>query len=507
MAEIVLATLNAKYTHSAFGLRYLLANMDELVPRTVLHEYTAQQLTVDILDQILAEQPRIVGLGVYIWNVEATTRLVADLKRLHPEICVVLGGPEVSYETETQRIVALADYVVCGEADLAFPRLCRQVLEDTPPSEKVVCAELPALDQVRMPYDLYDQRDIAERVVYLEASRGCPYQCEFCLSSLDIPVRQFPLDLFLAQLRTLVDRGVRHFKFVDRTFNLNLRTSRAILEFFLENLRPEMLLHFEVIPDRLPDTLREILVEFPRGVLQFEVGIQTFNSDVAERIGRRQDNRKTVENLEFLRTQTGVHLHTDLIVGLPGEDLDSFGAGFDRLVALEPQEIQIGILKRLKGTPIVRHDVEWAMIYSENPPYELLRNRMLDEPTMGRMRRFARYWNLVSNSGNFVETAPLLWGTDSPFDGFLDFSDWLYQRSGRSHGLSLLRLAEHVFDYLCERTEDSDADVAEKLWRDYCRGGRTDRPGFLRPFSLLPIPRRSQVDRKSKRQARHASGS
>jgi len=506
MAEIVLATLNAKYTHTAFGLRYLLANMEELEPITVLHEFTVQQLTVDILDQILAERPRIVGLGVYIWNVEATTRLVSDLKRLRPEICVVLGGPEVSYETETQQITGMADFVVCGEADLAFPSLCRKLLAGAPPLKNVVCASLPAMADVRLPYDLYSERDIAERVVYLEASRGCPYQCEFCLSSLDIPVRQFPLEPFLTILRTLADRGVRHFKFVDRTFNLNLKTSRAILDFFLRNLRPEMLLHFEVIPDRLPDTLREILVEFPPGVLQFEVGIQTFNTAVAERIGRRQDNQKAVENLEFLRTQTGVHLHTDLIVGLPGEDLSSFGAGFDRLVAVEPQEIQVGILKRLKGTPIVRHDAEWGMVYSENAPYELLRNRLLDEPTMGRLRRFARFWNLVVNSGNFVETAPLLWGADSPFRRFLDFSDWMYQRAGRSHGLALLRLAEHVFDYVREQKRLSDQEVAEKVWRDYCRGGRTDRPGFLRRYGLTPIPRCSNVDRKSKRQTRHASG-
>ncbi|MEO1998320.1 MAG: cobalamin-dependent protein, partial [Planctomycetaceae bacterium] len=293
MADIVLATLNAKYTHSAFGLRYLLANMEELESRTVLREFTVQQLTIDILDQILAEKPQIVGFGVYIWNVEATTRLVADLKRVRPDVHVVLGGPEVSYETQQQSIVKLADVVLCGEADQAFVALCRELLAGRRPPQKVVSEVLPNLAELRLPYHLYSARDIAHRVVYVEASRGCPYQCEFCLSSLDIPVRQVPLDTFLSSLRTLVDRGVRHFKFVDRTFNLNLKTSRAILSFFLDHLQPEMLLHFEMIPDRLPDILRDLLVEFPAGVLQFEVGIQTFNREIAERM------RKDIEDFSI----------------------------------------------------------------------------------------------------------------------------------------------------------------------------------------------------------------
>jgi radical SAM superfamily enzyme YgiQ (UPF0313 family) len=502
--DILLATLNARYAHAAFGLRYLLANMGDLAERTELVEFVANTPTEQILQALLERNPRILGLGVYIWNVEAATRLVRELERLRPELIVVLGGPEVSYETDEQEIVHFADYVITGEADVAFAELCRQILSGQAPDRKVIAAELPVLDRLRLPYDLYTEEDVARRVIYVEASRGCPYSCEFCLSALEIPVRQFPLEQFLGALETLFRRGARQFKFVDRTFNLNLRTSRAILDFFYERYEPGLFLHFEMIPDRFPEALRDSIRRFPRGALQFEVGVQTFNEGTAELISRRQDNRKLEENLRYLRNETGVHVHADLIVGLPGESLESFGTGFDRLVALGPQEIQVGMLKRLRGTPIVRHDVEWVMNYSPRAPYEILSNKLIDASTMARLARFARFWDLVANSGNFIESAPLLWRDRSPFAGFLAFADWLYARAGRTWGIPLAQLAESVFHYVVDSRGQDAQQTAETIWRDYQRGGRPDRPAFLAPY-VPPPTRRLHLSQSSRarRQARH----
>ena len=521
MPEIVLSTLNAKFIHCAFGLRYLLANLGDVQSRAALAEFDINQRPLEIVDRILALEPRILGFGVYIWNVTQTTEVVALIKRLRPEIRVVLGGPEVSYETAGQPIVELADHVITGEADLAFAALCRDLLEGRGPAQKVIAAALPDLNSLALPYGLYDERDVAHRIVYVEASRGCPYSCEFCLSSLDIPVRAFPLPAFLEALSALLARGVRHFKFVDRTFNLSLPTSQAILRFFLDRLVPGLFLHFEMVPDRLPPELRELIVRFPAGALQFEIGIQTFNPQVGSRISRRQNEARIEENFNFLRRETGVHLHADLIVGLPGETLESFAAGFDRLLALDPQEIQVGILKRLRGTPIMRHDQEWGMVYSPLQPYEILQSRVLDFATLQRLRHFARAWDLVINSGNFATTGPLLWrrangatssapgapaAVPSPFFSFLQFSDWLFAQAGQLHGIALTRLAEWLFRWITGELEHAPEVVARSLQADFAHAGRNEQPAFLHPYTpgATGAPKASRRSTTTtKRQTRH----
>jgi len=522
MPDIVLTTLNEKYINPAIGLRYLLANLGPLRSRARLAEFDIHQRPVDIAEVLLEQKPRIIGFGVYIWNVAPTTEVVAAVKRLQPKTIIILGGPEVSYEAEEQEIVKLADHVITGEADLKFAEVCAKLLlapsgrtdlvvgsdaQQRLPTNlpKIIPAELPELSKPALPYDLYTDDDVAHRIIYVEASRGCSFRCEFCLSSLDIPVRQMRLPAFLAEMQKLLDRGVRQFKFVDRTFNLNLATSRTILEFFLQRHRPGNFYHFEMIPDRLPTELRELIVKFPPGALQFEVGVQTFNEEVSARIQRRQNNRQLEENFRFLRSETGVHIHADLIVGLPGESVESFAAGFDQLVALRPHEIQVGILKRLRGTPITRHSAEWQMTYNPNPPYEILQNRLIDFATMQRLRRFARYWDLVGNSGNFVETTPLIWSKGaSPFRGFMRWCEWLHARVGRTDSIALVKLMELLFEFLTRKLKHEPRAVAESLWRDYQRAGRHDKPVFLREFLLddgTPVPRHRLTPLR--RQARH----
>ncbi len=481
---ILLTTLNARYIHAAFGLRYLRANLGELRDECEIVEFDIKQRPIEIVERLLVGQPRIVGIGVYIWNVRESFEVVSLLKRIAPDVCVVLGGPEVSHEWEGQPIVELADFTITGEADLEFAQFCRRWLGGDPPASKVIHAMLPSLDDLVLPYDEYVAADVAHRVLYVEASRGCPFTCEFCLSSLDAPVRQFSLEPFLASLRDLLARGVRQFKFVDRTFNLNLKTSAAILEFFLNHQEPGLFVHFEMVPDRLPEALRGLIVRFPPGALQFEVGIQTFNPEVAALISRRQNYDRLVENLTFLRQETGVHVHADLIFGLPGESLESFGVGFDRLVEIGPQEIQVGMLKRLRGTPIIRHDAEWAMVYADHPPYEVLRTKLVDFETMQRMRRFARFWDLVGNSGNFPRTLAALWeGGGSAFAAFLALSDWIHAEIGRTSAIPLHTLADLLRRYLVEVRGLAAEKLEDAMRADYAAAGRTELPKWLRESS------------------------
>lgn len=501
--DIVLATLNAKYIHASFGLRYLMANLGELRERTVMAEFVINQQPLEIVEAILNHAPHIVGLGVYIWNVEQTTEVVALLKRIRPNLIIILGGPEVSYDTEGQDIVALADHVITGEADVKFAEVCRKLLgsEEAANLPKIIAAELPALNQLASPYELYSAEDLKNRVIYVEASRGCPFTCEFCLSSLDIPVRAFATDVFLAEMQLLLDRGATQFKFVDRTFNLHLPTSMGILQFFLDRWRDGLFLHFEMVPDRLPEQLRELIKKFPPGAVQFEVGIQTFDDATSKNISRRQNLTRLEDNFRFLHEETGVHIHADLIVGLPGEGMESFGRGFDRLVRLGPQEIQVGILKRLRGTPIVRHDEEYQMVYAPHPPYEILSTRDITFPDMQRMRRFARYWDIVANSGHFAGTLKLMWAEDaSPFSEFLRFSDWLHETLRRTHQIALHVIAQALFDYLTGPKNVDRELVATTLETDWHR--TPSREGLNLRGKVSSGPKAAPI-RPARRQARH----
>jgi radical SAM superfamily enzyme YgiQ (UPF0313 family) len=506
---ILLTTLNASYLHAAFGLRYLLANMAELTGETEIAEFTINQTPERIAGEILAREPEIVGMGIYIWNAEQSLAVAQMLKAARPDMVLVLGGPEVSYETEQQEIAAVADYVITGEADLAFRDLCRELRAGRRPAGKVIAAPLPHFGVLALPYHLYTEQDIAHRVVYVEASRGCPFTCEFCLSSLDIPVRAVALERLLPALESLLERGLRRFKFVDRTFNLNLQTSRALLEFFLERQTPDLFLHFEMIPDRLPEGLREIIARFPPGALQFEVGIQTFDELASRNISRRNNHARTADNFQWLRTHTGVHLHADLIVGLPGEGVESFGAGFDRLLAMQPQEIQVGILKRLRGTPIVRHDAEYGMVYAPRPPYEIIETRHILRGEMEEMRRFAKYWDLIGNSGNFPGALALLWQEEpSAFAAFRRLAAHLWERMGLLDGIPLLTLVQVIFDWLTAKGVPPET-AAGTLWADYTRPGRhgDKPPRWLAPhLSGLSGAARGQTKKLPKRQARHLAG-
>ena len=478
--DIVLATLNASYIHCAFGLRYLHANLGELSSRAVLLEPTINERPVDIVERILAHRPKIVGLGVYVWNARPTRDLVSLLKRVSPDTWIVLGGPEVSYETSTQEIVDLADFTITGEGDRAFPELCRALLADTPPTPTVIRGAADDLTTLQLPYRHYTDHDIRHRVVYVEASRGCPYRCEFCLSALDTGTRYFPLTNLLKELDALHRRGARIFKFVDRTFNLRMDVAEEILTFFLDRMAPDLFVHLEVVPDRLPEPLFELLRRFPPGSLQLEIGIQTLNPEVADRISRPLKVERVLGNLDRLRRETGAHLHADLIMGLPGETEESFATGFNRLVQANPHEIQVGVLKRLRGTPIIRHETEFSLAFEDIPPYGIMRTSTLSFEQLRRMGRFAQLWNTVVNSGNFRDTAPLIWRSETPYQGFDRFARWLHGREGKVHGVSLDRMCRYLLDYLVEERGEPHGPTREGLLTDYERPGRIKIPNFLR---------------------------
>lgn len=394
-----------------------------------------------------------------------------------------MGGPEVSYESHEQRICKLADFVISGEAEFLFYDLCKKILTHNLSAipDKWISGPLPELHQLNLPYTYYTEEDIKNRMIYVEASRGCPFSCEYCLSSLEGAVRSFNLEELLLEFDILIKRGAKKFKFLDRTFNLNIATSARILTFFLARIPLGLFLHFEMIPDRFPEELMELVRGFPPNSLQFEIGIQTWNEEVATRIRRKQDYELVRKNLTYLRDHTNVHLHVDLIAGLPGETLQSFAKGFDETVRLRPQEIQLGILKKLKGTVIKRHDSEWGMVYQETSPFQILKTSTMSFEELRSVERFSRFWNLSANSGNFIDTMELLNSSPgaSPFWTFYQFSAFLSQRHPNESGIALINLLNSFWIYLSQNCNLPKVSLKKILAKDYTREKNRDIPKFL----------------------------
>lgn len=479
MSNIVLTSVNAGYSHPNFGLRYILANMGELESSTYIVEGTRRGGLEPMIREIVSYAPAIIGISVAVWNHQDSRELTAELRKLMPDSVIVMGGPEASYLAgdgpgyASPPLFEHADLVLRGEGELLFHELCRKILSEIdkagrpdqtslrgrakeliPETRRIQQLSPRQLEEIRLPYHLLSPHDIVHRRLYIETSRGCPFRCEFCLSSVQGAVRDIPLDEIFSAIRRYWEAGGRFFKFIDRTFNLDISRASAVLDLFLElfngERRKDAYVQFEVVPDRLPDELRDRLRRFPPGMLRLEVGIQTFNREAAARINRRQDYERSVDNLNFLVTQTHAVIHADLIAGLPGEDMESFGSGFNRLwdILIQPgagnsAELQLGILKYLPGTTLGRHIEGWELDFSPDPPYALRSSSSISSDDMQRIARAAKYWELVVNRGRYpAEVARLFPAGGRSFETLLALTDYLFDSLGRTWGIDASEMGE-----------------------------------------------------------------
>jgi len=462
LAKIILATINAKWIHPSLALRLLKANLGLLQEQCDILEFALRQPMMEKVEPILAAQPRILGLSVSIWNHIATLELLEVLeKEWQQKPVVVLGGPEVSWLPEEAKIFRFADFVIRGEGEESFRTLCEDIIREDCRRKKNETAKTTFINQgdatvdmneIALPYRFYTDEDLHRKLVYVEASRGCPFCCDFCQGGLR-KVHEFPLDPFLAEMETLINRGGRTFKFLDRTFNLDIDRAVKIMDFFLEKITAgkPICVHFEMAPSRFPPALRESLRRFPPGTLRLELGIQTLNpvtSALVRRYGNSQSAEKQakeeLETLKFLHAETNAIIHVDLIAGLPGEGLDSFGEGFDRLwLALtdsgspfdKPFEIQVGILKCLPGTPLARHNEPHKMRYSPKPPYEVVETGALPPAELARIKNYARFWETIVNRNPFPDLIPGLPPGKPVFNKFMNLSGKLLENFGRNWGI------------------------------------------------------------------------
>ena len=467
MKEIVLTTINAKWIHPSLALRLLKANLGSLQDSCEIIEFAIRQPLAEKLAPFLLPNapPKILGISVSIWNHLATIELLKELNKIFKDAkpVIVLGGPEVSHLSKDAEIFKYADHVIRGEGEIAFRELCEKILEKEP----LVRTE------IKSAYHLYTDEDAARKLIYVESSRGCPFKCEFCLSSVEKKTYEFPLEPFLAEMDILIQRGVKTFKFLDRSFNTNIPRALQIIEFFLNKIEQAQsspsvnsvpfTVHFEMVPSLFPPELLQALTRFPPGTLRLEIGIQTLNPEVSARIGRPSNPQKELAALQFLREKTNAIIHADLIAGLPGEDLASFGRGFDQLwitcgkgnsygsslgnsyasnygssYISSYLEIQLGILKLLPGAPIARHNTAFGMHFMQVPPYEIEETSSISASDMKKIKNFARFWELIVNRGmNIPKNEPI-------FDKFLEIADELSNHFGKNWGIDKKKLHEKV---------------------------------------------------------------
>ena len=462
MASIVLCTVNAKWIHPSLALRLLKANLPScLASDSVIIEFALRQRLEEKTAAIYAETPKILAFSVSVWNHKATLELLQvlekELAKTDVRPVIILGGPELTPLSPAAEIFHYADFVIRGEGENIFAELCRAVLEDKETAlkryGKFITVNNVDVALIRHGYDLYSDEDLEHKLIYVESSRDCPYDCAFCQSAVrKLPgVREFSPEHFLGNLERLLQRSIKAgrtktktIKFLDRSFNVNIPRALRILEFCLKN-KDGFQFHFEMVPLIFPGELRQILVKFPPETIRLEVGIQSFNRKTCELINRAANIESELEVLRFLREKTSVILHIDLIAGLPGEDLESFGKGFDLLwITLSAEhsaalfEIQPGILKILPGTPIhaMAEESSFIVQYNKNPPYEVIETDCLPVQDMEKIKNFARFWETIVNRGAFPLQLPLLVPPGmAVFKRFMELSQKLFERFGKNFGI------------------------------------------------------------------------
>lgn len=412
--KVLLTTLNSKYVHSNLALRYLYSvtfnNFD-----VSLKEFSINDEMFKILASIADENPDIITFSCYIWNISYIFEICKILKQINPKILTILGGPEVSYDPEELMILHdCIDFIIMGEAEESFPRLLKVLIENEGnfcdiggiayrEEDKIKVHQPPSIvkDLSKIPSPFQgDLSEFENKIVYIESSRGCPYDCSYCLSSTTKGVRYFPLERVKDDLERLIDAKVKQVKFVDRTFNCNKERAMEIWKFLL-NKNKETSFHFEIVAHLLDDDMIDFLLQVPEGYFQFEIGIQSTNMQTIEAINRKTDFTRVSNVVRRLREKNNIFLHLDLIAGLPYETYERFGISFDDVYNLNPHMLQLGFLKLLKGSKIREEKDVHKYKYMDKPPYEVLENKYISFNEIIKLKRIEEVLEIYKNSGRF----------------------------------------------------------------------------------------------------------
>ena len=480
--NVLLVGLNAKFIHSSLALYSLAAACRDAGQEVSVAEYTINQELLHVLGDIAGRTPAVVGIACYIWNREMVLKLAAALKKVMPETLIVLGGPEVSGDAQTVLTHNTAvDFVVQGEGEESLPELLEKLLQGLEALNvagvavrRDGCIELNGgvrvvkdLDRLPFPYRDTAMELLDNRIIYYESSRGCPFSCSYCLSSESQGVRYRSLTKVKEELAFFLQHGVRQVKFVDRTFNVLPAHYQGIWSFLAEHTG-QTNFHFEIVADRLNRDEIRWLSQVPAGLFQFEIGVQSTCEETLAAVGRHNQWDRLQENVTAIMLAGNLHLHLDLIAGLPNEDADRFAKSFNDVYGLLPDMLQIGFLKMLPGTKMRREAIRFGYNYLEHPPYEILSNTLLSYKEMRGLKVLEEVFNQTYNSGRFRNTLSFLadFFAGDAFHLYNSLARWWEEHglAGGSHSPD--RVLSHIFSFAADLPPEKRRWVGELLKMD-----------------------------------------
>lgn len=467
--EVLLAAINAKYIHSNPAVYSLRAYAAEYSGRIAVAEYTINNRTEQILQDIYKRRPRVLCFSCYIWNIVPVCRVAEEFHKLCPEVPIWVGGPEVSYESEAfLREHAFLTGVMMGEGERIFRNLCRYYLGEDGSLKDIRGIALRTgeagqdielhepeelLDMDELPFYYKDMEDFRDRIIYYETSRGCPFRCSYCLSSVEKSLRFRSMEAVRRELQFFLDHNVPQVKLVDRTFNCDGRRAAEIWRYILEHDNGYTNFHFEVAADLMTEEEIELLSRMRPGLVQLEIGVQTTHPETIDEIRRKMDLSMVKRTVSRIRQPGNVHQHLDLIAGLPYEDYRTFARSFDEIYALRPEQLQLGFLKVLKGSYMYEQAASYGLVYLSEPPYEVLKTRWLTFDEICKIKLAEEMLEVYYNSGQFPMSIFLLERQfDSPYRMFEELG-LFYEERGylkRSHSRNgrmeiLLEFVERLF--------------------------------------------------------------
>lgn len=419
LMKVVLVAVNSKYIHSNLAVKYLKAYTADMDYECTNMEFSINDREERVVEEIICEKPDMVGFSCYIWNIEFVKKVATLVKLINPSIEIFYGGPETSFNPEEFLTSNIGEYVLEGEGEETYREFIDEKLKgkDDPSKENYkdikglftkvkgkihYGGKRPLMDMNKIAFPYSEEDDLSNKIVYYEASRGCPFNCKYCLSSTTHGVRFLDINRVLKELQFFIDKKVKLVKFVDRTFNCNKKFANAIWQYLVDN-GGESCFHFEVSADLFSKDSLEILKQAPKGMFQFEVGVQTTNNIILNNINRNIKFATIREKVLELNELDNIKQHLDLIAGLPGEDFNSFRKSFNEVYEISPEELQLGFLKLLKGSQMREESEKWGMVYSPYPPYEILRTKDISYDELQVLKKIEHMVDKYLNSGKFYK--------------------------------------------------------------------------------------------------------